>query len=193
MTKKDFMGRLKSQLKALIQSEKFAEARAGDILITSPGDTFEVGAECFYVDEAGNNVPLNEGEYVLDNGLKIEVEGGKIVEISKPEIEGENAPEDLKKVDGDEPAKMEAQTGIDMVEYGDMKKRLEALELMVQKMMEDKKKMESDIAKFSSLPAEKAIERSVTENQPIQFKKDAVTMDTVMEIRKRARSLNRTK
>lgn len=189
MTKKDFMTRIKTQLKALITSEKFAEARAGDLLITTPGETFEVGSECYYTDESGNNVPLNEGEYVLDNGLKIQVQGGKITEISKPELESETAPAELESTPEEE--KLEAQTGIDMAEFGAMKERLAKCEMMIEKMMEDKKKMETKMSEISQLPSEKPIQVKPTENQPLSFKKEAVDMESIMAIRKRARSINR--
>lgn len=191
MTKKDFMSRIKTQLKALITSEKFAEARCGDMLITTPGENFEVGGEVYYTDESGNNVPLNEGDYTLDNGLQISVQGGKVVEISKPEMVEDTQPAEMS---SEEPVKIEqeAQTGIDMAEYGQMKERLAKCEMMIEKMMKDKEMMEVKMNEISSLPSERPIQVKPTENQPLSFKKENASMESIMDIRERARK-NRSK
>lgn len=187
MTKKDLISRIKTQLKSLIQPDiqMFAEAKAGELMITTPDENFQIGSEVFYVDSDGNNAPLNEGEYTLDNGVKFKVMGGKIVEMSSGEEE--MAPEDL--TAETEPVKQEelADTGIDMVEYGQIKERLAKCEYMIDKMMKEKEKMEAEFKAFAGQPLENQIKSNPTANQPVSMKKDEVSIDNIMDIRKRAR------
>lgn len=191
MTKKDFISRIKLQLKSLITSEKFAEMKAGDLLLTTPGEKFEIGAEIYYVDADGNNAPLNEGEYTFDNGVKVKVAGGKIVAMMEPETELDPAEEDLKAEVSEGSEEMAVETGISMVEFGQMKERLAKCEMMIEKMMKEKEKMEQEFSKFAALPQENPISIRPTENQPISVKKESVNVDNIMDIRKRARK-NRT-
>lgn len=194
MTKKDLISRIKLQLKELIQPEeplKFAEVKAGDLILTTPGESFEVGGEIFYVDSDGNNAPLNEGEYTLDNGTKIMVAGGKITGIFEPEEEAELEPKEEELGYGKkEEEKMES--GIDMVEFGQMKERLAKCEMMIEKMMEDKGMMEKKMAELSALPSETPIQKSPAPNQPISVRKEGVALEDIMSIRERARKNGRS-
>ena len=89
MTKNDLITKIKAQLKGLLTT-KFAEVKAGDLTITSQDEVLVVGSEVFTVDQDGNNIPLSDGEYVLDNGTKIMVAAGKITGIYEKEAEVES-------------------------------------------------------------------------------------------------------
>ena len=186
MKRKDLISRIKVQLRELIQPMKFAEAKAGDLILTSPGDSFEVGADIFYRDEDGNNAPLNEGEYTLDSGVKIMVAGGKITGIFEPEEEAEVEPEEGEDLEAAS-TEVKMESGITMVEFEDMKMRLGKCEEMIKEMMGKNEKMESEISKFSALPSESPIQSKPSEFKPIQAKKEAVSMEDIMTIRERAR------
>lgn len=193
MTKKDLISRIKLQLKELIQPElqKFAEVKAGDLILTTPAESFEVGAEIFYVDSDGNNAPLNEGEYTLDNGTKIMVAGGKIMGIFEPEseVEPEEMVKEEKPMTEEEKKKEEKmESGIDMVEFGQMKERLAKCEKMIEKMMEEKGYMEKKMAELSALPAESPIQKNPAPNQPVSVRKDGITSEEILSIRERARA-----
>lgn len=191
MKKQDLMSRIKTQLKALIQPMKFMEIKSGDLILTTPGETLEVGAEIYYVDSDGNNAPLNEGEYTLENGIRIEVMGGKITEIAQAEDEvGTEAPMEASAIVEEEMAsetEMESQSGIDMVDYGDMKTRLARCEEMIMELMKDKKMMETKMAELSALPSESGIQSKPTENRSLSSKKESVSFEDVISIRERAR------
>lgn len=185
MKRQDLVSRIRVQLKSLLQPEteqKFAEAKAGDIILTSPGENFEVGAEIYYVDADGNNAPLNEGEYTLDNGIKIMVAGGKITGMMEPETEVEPKDAELEK-----PIEAKMESGIDMVEYEGMKTRLAKCEDMIAELMKDKGTMEKKMAELSALPSESPIQSKPTENKPIGLKREAINAVDVMSIRERVR------
>jgi len=198
MKRQDLISRIKVQLKSLITPEiqTFAEAKAGDLLLTTPAESFEVGAEIFYVDGDGNNAPLNEGEYTLDNGVKIMVSGGKISGIFEPEMETE--PEEMVKEEKpmtEEEKKKEEEkmeSGIDMVEYADMKTRLMKCEEMIMELMKNKDMMEKKMSEFAALPSETPIKSQPVENKPIGLKKEFASQPDIMDIRERARR-NRNK
>ena len=65
-------------------------------------DMLEVGSEVFVEDENGENVPAADGEYILEDGRTVEVEGGKVTEIKAKEdepAEPEMKPEEEQMVD----------------------------------------------------------------------------------------------
>lgn len=188
MKRKDLISRIKLQLKELIKPMTFAEVKAGELILTTPGESFEVGAEIFYRDQDGNNVPLNEGEYTLDSGVKIMVAGGKITGMMESEdsLEPEDAAPEAEMEKKSEEVKMES--GIDMVEYSDMRDRLAKCEMMLMELMNKGQKMEEAFSKFSALPAEKPIESKPTEYKSIQAKKETVSLDDIISIRERART-----
>ena len=192
MKKQDLVSRIKLQLKSLLQTEhKFMEVKAGDLLLTTPAESLEVGAEIFYVDADGNNAPLNEGEYTLDNGIKIMVAGGKIAGIFEPETELE--PEDVSEEEmavnpeSEEVIKDKMASGIDMVEFEAMKERLGKCEMMIEKMMKDKEMMEKKMSEFAALPLEAPIQTQPTENKSFAAKKESLSAVDVMSIRERVR------
>lgn len=78
--------------KVSLEEEKPVEMIAkgkleGDIEISSPSDTFEVGSEVFITTPEGELVPAPDGEHVIDGTLKITVSGGKIEETEQVETE----------------------------------------------------------------------------------------------------------
>lgn len=104
MNKKDLIERIRQQIKAIVSTEdiklseveevveapsvpevKMTDVKAGEMTISSPDEVLVVGSEVFSKDAEGNNVPLVDGEYILDNGQIIEVVSGKIVEIKAAE------------------------------------------------------------------------------------------------------------
>jgi len=79
MDKNKLIENIKAQLKSLMTSEvKFAEIKAGDLMITSQDEVLVVGSEVFTIDQDGNNIPLSDGDYTLDSGEVITVVSGKI-------------------------------------------------------------------------------------------------------------------
>lgn len=83
------MARLKESLKAIImqfQSERITTDK-GIIDVAKAGDEIAVGDAVLGVDEDGNSVQLESGEYVLTDGRILVIEDGKIAEIREKEEE----------------------------------------------------------------------------------------------------------
>lgn len=79
----------KNKIKQIMSKRKFkSEVKTVDGLVIY-ADVLEVGAEVFTVDADGNEVPVADGEYKLEDGSKLIVAGGKITEVVAAEIEEE--------------------------------------------------------------------------------------------------------
>jgi hypothetical protein len=198
MSKAKLIEKIKEQLKAIVSNEvKFAEVKAGDLIITSPDEELVVGSEVYTVDKDGNNIPLSDGELTLDSGVKIEVVGGKItsletseepeaeteieVEAAETEDKGEEKmpEEEVKEDEKEEPSKEE--------EMKKMLERLEKVEKMIEEMGKDKKAMEQKLSAISGEPAKKAISVEPAEFKSVEDKKESVGAVDVIAIREKLR------
>jgi ATPase subunit of ABC transporter with duplicated ATPase domains len=198
MSKAKLIEKIKEQLKAIVSNEvKFAEVKAGDLIITSPDEELVVGSEVYTVDQDGNNIPLSDGEFTLDSGVKIEVVNGKItsletseepeaeteieVEAAETEDKGEEKmpEEEVKEDEKEEPSKEE--------EMKKMLERLEKVEKMIEEMGKDKKAMEQKLSAISGEPAKKAISVEPAEFKSVEDKKESVGAVDVIAIREKLR------
>lgn len=86
-----FMSKLKEKIKALLMQYAAVSTDKGNLIYNT--DMLEVGSEVFVEDENGENVPAADGEYMLEDGRTVEVEGGKVTEIKAKEEEAPAEPE----------------------------------------------------------------------------------------------------
>ena len=86
-----FMSKLKEKIKALLMQYAAVSTDKGNLIYNT--DILEVGSEVFVEDENGENVPATDGEYMLEDGRTVEVEGGKVTEIKAKEEETPAEPE----------------------------------------------------------------------------------------------------
>jgi hypothetical protein len=209
MNKQDLIEKIKSQLKSLVSSEvKFAEQKAGDRLIVTPDENFMIGSEVYLRDGEGNNVPLLDGEYVFDDGVKILVEAGKIKAMVEPDGEVEREDEGSVEVEAEEEAKpeeekVEAEEEVKEEEpkSEEMKKLMEKIKMIEEKVEEMAKKfaevekenevMKSEFSKIAELPSTSKIEPVTTEFKSHEEKSNSVGMVDIMAIREKARKNNR--
>lgn len=200
MSKAKLIEKIKEQLKAIVSNEvKFAEVKAGDLMITSPDEELVVGSEVYTVDQDGNNIPLTDGEYTLDSGVKIVVVSGKVeamVSSEEPETETEieiEAAEDKTEDSGEEKMpeeEVKSEEGEEPSKDEEMKKlmeRIEKMEKMLEEMGKDKKAMEQKLAAISEEPAKKAISVEPAEFKSVEDKKESVGAVDVVAIRERLR------
>lgn len=95
-----FMSKLKEKIKALLMQYAAVSTDKGNLIYNT--DMLEVGSEVFVEDENGENVPAADGEYMLEDGRTIEVEGGKVTEIKAKDdepVEPEMKPAEEQMVD----------------------------------------------------------------------------------------------
>ena len=79
------MSKLKEKIKALLMQYAAVSTDKGNLIYNT--DMLEVGSEVFVEDENGENVRAADGEYMLEDGRTVEVEGGKVTEIKAKEDE----------------------------------------------------------------------------------------------------------
>ena len=80
-----FMSKLKDRIKSLLMQFATVKTDKGDLVYNT--ESLEVGSEVYTEDENGENVPAADGEYILEDGRAVEVEGGKVTEIKAKEDE----------------------------------------------------------------------------------------------------------
>ena len=84
------MSKLKEKIKALLMQYAAVSTDKGNLIYNT--DMLEVGSEVFVEDENGENIPAADGEYILEDGRTVEVEGGKVTEIKAKEEEAPAEP-----------------------------------------------------------------------------------------------------
>jgi len=202
MDKNKLIENIKSQLKSLMSNEvKFAQVKAGDLMISSPDDELEVGSEVFTIDSSGNNIPLADGDYKLDSGDKITVANGVVegivnVEAPAPEVETEAAKEAplLNATMDPEANPNEAETPEETKKEGGNEKvaaleaRIAKCEAMLEEMNKMNNKMAQELSAVSEFPSTKSISVEPAEFKSVEDKKSGVGSIDIMAIRDRARS-----
>ena len=194
MNKSQLVEKIKAQLKSLV-SQKFAEVKAGDLMITSPDEALAIGSEVFTVDTDGNNIPLTDGEYTLDDGVKIAVVAGKIEAMVNPEAEVEAAVEEVVAPEGEAEVEVEEPEAEAPVEdmpatAEEMKKLMERVmkcEEMITELVKQKEQMAQEFSKLAEQPSTEAIEINTSEFKSVDEKKSGFGSIDVMAIRDKAR------
>ena len=206
MDKNKLIENIKNQLKSLMSSEvKFAEIKAGDLVISSPDEELMIGSEVFTIDQDGNNIPLGDGDYTLDSGEKIMVVAGKVEAmvnaeaVDSPEAveNGEMKPEEkveVKKEEVDEEVEIEDEDEdeeVDEMKKKDamkkMEERLAKVEKMIEEMTASNNKMAQELSAVADLPAAKSISVEPAEFKSVEDKKSGVGAVDIMAIREKAR------
>lgn len=199
MDKAKLIENIKSQLKSLMTNEvKFAEIKAGDLMISTPDEILVVGSEVFTVDQDGNNVPLTDGEYTLDSGEIITISSGKVEGIitSTPVEAAEDTPTEEVVVE-DEPTEeasgdveedvSTAEEDMSAVKMKELETRMAKCEAMLEEMTKMNNKMEQELSKVGGLPSTEAISVEPSEFKSVEDKKNGVGAVDIMSIRERAR------
>lgn len=194
MDKNKLIETIKGQLKALVSSEvKFAEVKAGDLLITSVDEELVVGSEVFTQDQDGNNIPLGDGEYTLDSGEKITVTAGKIdamakVDAVEAEVEIEVEPtEEETPVEKEAPIKEDGEDEMGSKKMKELEDRMAKCESMLEEMSKSNNKMAQELSKVSGEPSTAPISVEPTEFKSVEDKKSGYSNIDIMSIREKAR------
>ncbi len=93
-------GFLDMEMKKIIKHKYNMEVKTTDgMTIITDAEAIASGVDVYYVDADGNNQPVADGEYTLDNGQVLVVAGGKITAITdKPADETEGLTDEEVKV-----------------------------------------------------------------------------------------------
>ncbi|CAB4154069.1 hypothetical protein UFOVP630_7 [uncultured Caudovirales phage] len=194
MDKTKLIESIKSQLKSLMSNEvKFAEIKAGDLMINCPDEECVVGSEVFTVDVDGNNIPLADGDYTLDSGETISVVSGKVsaIAITETPVEAEVEVE-VESPEGEASAEEDVATEEDVTETPEDMKALMArvakCEAMLEEMSKANNKMAQELSKVSNEPSTTSISIEPTEFKSVEEKKEGSGAVDIMAIRERARA-----
>ncbi len=117
--------------------------------ITTSADDLEVGAEVYCLDDQGNQTPLDNGEYVVNDGRTIVVENNVIKEVKLPEdaTEDETPVSDANTSNSMVNEKMEDGMADAPSEEGDLASRLTDVENHIEEILNMIKQLMDGTAK----------------------------------------------
>ena len=159
--KKSILNEIKTLLFGEVKS--FIDAKSGDLILRVEADAFAPKLPLLVVTPDGP-IAAEDGEYILEDGTKLEVIGGIIEEVSAPEVELEDVkPEEVVE------EKMEVVADLEPAvdETGEIKKeevmgdksieeKMAEMEEKVEEMKNKMKEMESVVEEMKSTTKEMA-------------------------------------
>ena len=187
MDKTNLINKIKEQIKSLVSTQtevKFAQIKAGELMISTPDEELKVGSEVMILDEAGVGSPLADGTYTLDEGMIIVVEAGKVKEMMmKPEgeeVEVEaGASYDKEKM---------AEPGLMMEDkVAKLEEKVAALMEKIDMLMGSTEMMKKELSAIAQSPAGTPIENRNVEFRSVDEKNSLVGSIDLMDIRQRVR------
>lgn len=192
--KQKLIDKIKDQLKSLLSptekvEKKFAEVKAGDLMISSPDEELTIGSEVMVLDEQGIGNPLADGKYVLDSGVEIVVEAGKVKEMMKPEGEEEKPSVEIEVEGGGYKEEKMAVNLEDKV--AKLEEKMMALMEKMNMMLGDAEMMKKEMSALANSPATEPITTKSVEFRSVDEKKSNLSMPDIMTIREKARKNNR--
>ena len=170
MNRIETINSIKESLKKLFSSEdnKFSDYVLTDgTKITCTSEELEIGSECYAVDELGNQTPLDNGDYVLNDGRTITIVDNKVTAMA-----GETSTEDESPVSDASPMeaeqKMEDGMATEPSDESNLAQRVTDLEAQLEEVLTLMKKMSeaqsttteemmSKISKFSDEPGDEPV------------------------------------
>lgn len=153
--------KIKAKLASLLLT--FGTIKTDKAVLEYEGEELEVGVKVYVVDEEGNKVAAEDGDYITEDNKKIVVANGEIAEIAdvteepteeeKPEEEVEAAEEETK-----EEEKPEEETD----KVAELEKKVAELESIIEGILEkiekDNTNVEARLSKVEKMSASKTIE-----------------------------------
>lgn len=155
------LNRIKEALKSLLVS--FGEVSTDKGVITFDGDELEAGMEVRGIDEEGNEVALEDGDYKTEDQKIIVVKDGRVEEIKDDEAEvatDEPAAEEPAEEMADEPEEEPAEEPEAEPEADDKDKLIEELQARIAELEAENEELK---AKLEEQPAAKSAEEAFEE------------------------------
>lgn len=134
MNTNPLINKIKENLKQLFSTYKFSDFVLSDgTKITTQGNELSIGADLYALDEKGNQTPLDDGDYVLNDGRTITLVDNQITDIS-----GEISTEDETPVSDANTANVETKMSDGLAETpsdeGDLVSRVADLESQLEEI-----------------------------------------------------------
>ena len=204
MLKEEAMLKIKEQLKRLMTFSVDAETpvekkmtsiklKDGTEISYVDGSELGIGVEVYKIDEDGNQTPIEDGDYDLEDGRIITIKDGGVEVIAEAPVEAgsEETPITSEKEKEKDEAKLEEPKGVEVeVEEGtDMEARISAIEENISSMMEAISTMGhmqemsmSKIKAIESSPAASSIKVGKTTSNG-NFNSNKLEIDELRELR----------
>ena len=145
------LNRIKEALRSLLL--EFGEISTDKGVIVFDGDELEAGMDVHGIDEQGNEVQLEDGEYRTEDKKVIVVEGGKVTEIRDDEAEVSNEePEETPEEMEDPQPEVEPKSE-DEPESDEKDKLIEELKEQIAALTEENNQLKEKVAELEKSPA----------------------------------------
>lgn len=168
------INRIKQMLKQMLVS--LGEVSTDKAVIIFDGDELEAGMDVHTVDEEGNEVALEDGEYRTEDQKVIVVEGGKVAEIRDDEAEvaddePEQEPESEEQENAENEPESEEEPSVEEEPVQDEKDALiEELRAKIEELTAENAQLKERIAELEDEPAapsaEEAFEKAEKQVNP---------------------------
>jgi len=169
MNRDEAMNALRKSINILLgKQEEVKEVKLTDVqtkdgkTLSTETEVLEIGSVLYGVDDQGNQIPVEDGSYELEDGKTIEVKDSIVTEIAEAseEVDEVEVEEEMSEAPVEEEVKVE--------EGSDTESRISKLEAdlaelmsMMQSMSENSVKLTSKVEEFASQPASEPIKSKV--------------------------------
>lgn len=175
MNRDEAMNALRKSINILLgKQEEVKEVKLTDVqtkdgkILSTETETVEIGSVLYGVDDQGNQIPVEDGSYELEDGKTIEVKESIVTEIAESTTE---AVEEVTEEDMSEEPIVEEVT---KEEGDDSETRLSKLEAdvaelmsMLQSMSENSQKLSTKVEEFASQPASEPIKNKIVKERQL--------------------------
>lgn len=145
--------KLKQVLADFLAGEKFFNVATDKAVIHWDGEEdLKEGMDVYTLDEEGNRVALEDGDYTTEDGKVISVEGGKVASITDPKAEVDEGEEQT-------PDETPDETPEEGEEIARLHERIDALEGRIDELTEIIEGLVNRLQKMSAEPAKKEFKK----------------------------------
>lgn len=149
------VNKLKEMLRAMLQV--FGEITTDGGVLIYDGEELEIGLEVHSIDEEGNEIPVEDGEYTTEDGYIITVAEGKIADIQEVEVIVEPEPEaepEAQENEGEEPMPSEEP------DEDEKDAKIAELEAKIAELQAENEELKAKIAELEQEPAAPSAEEA---------------------------------
>ena len=170
MNRDEAMNALRKSINILLgKQEEVKEVKLTDVqtkdgkTLSTETEVLEIGSVLYGVDDQGNQIPVEDGSYELEDGKTIEVKDSIVTEIAEAseEVDEVEVEEEMSEAPVEEEVKIEEEGSDTESRISKLETDLAELMSMMQSMSENSVKLTSKVEEFASQPASEPIKSKV--------------------------------
>ena len=160
MNRDEAMNALRKSINILLgKQEEVKEVKLTDVqtkdgkTLSTETEVLEIGSVLYGVDDQGNQIPVEDGSYELEDGKTIEVKDSIVTEIAEAseEVDEVEVEEEMSEAPVEEEVKIEEEGSDTESRISKLETDLAELMSMMQSMSENSVKLTSKVEEFASI------------------------------------------